>query len=305
MLHKKTGDKEMAIGILFLFITAIVWVILGAVISHAANKNLNLGFIQGAGAIVLAALTLPIYFLKDLSVPPIVLISVSLSGLGNYLTFILMNKAMQKGPNGLVWAMIQSAFALPFLMGILVFNVPCPATRIFGLIFLIAAMILMGLFGKGNEKSDKKRNYTWLLYTILGFFVAGLTQCGANIPSYLIKGEDAGIWTALFRAGISSGGIFTAFFLHGLIDHKTFNGKGCGKSTVIMTISIILSLVFTFIGLDRLAKYNAGAIAYPMIVGISIAIFMIYTAIRLKEKLSFPALCGVLLCLAGIVVIAL
>ena len=55
----------------------------------------------------------------------------------------------------------------------------------------------------------------------------------------------------------------------------------------------------------RLAKCNAGAIAYPMIVGISIAIFMIYTSIRLKEKLSFPALCGVLLCLAGIVVIAL
>lgn len=308
ILNASFSEQEkikMAIGILFLVFTAIVWVVLGAVVSYAANKNLNLGFIQGAGAIVLAVLTLPIYFLKDLSVPPIVLISVFLSGLGNYMAFILMNKAMQKGPNGLVWAMIQSAFALPFLMGILVFKVPCPATRTAGLIFLIAAMILMGVFGKNDKNGNEKHGAVWILFSVLGFLVAGATQCCANIPSYLIKGDDSGIWTALFRAGLSSAGIFTAFFVHGLIKRETFNGKGCGKSTVIMTISIVLSLVFTFIGLDRLAKYNAGAIAYPMIVGISIAIFMIYTAIRLKEKLSFPALCGVLLCLAGIIVIAI
>ena len=72
-----------------------------------------------------------------------------------------------------------------------------------------------------------------------------------------------------------------------------------------MTIATVLSLIFTFIGLDKLAACKAGAIAYPMIVGISIAIFMTYTAIRLKERLSIPALCAVLLCLAGIVVIAL
>ena len=295
----------MAVGILFLAITAIMWVILGAVISHAAQKNLNLGFIQGAGAIVLAALTIPIYFLKDMSVPPAVLIAVPLSGIGNYMTFILMNKAMQKGPNGLVWAMIQSAFALPFLMGIFVFHVPCPKTRIIGIILLLLAMILMGVFGKGTEKKEEKRNYIWIVYTLLGFLVAGATQSCANIPSYLIKEEASGILTALFRAGLSSGGIFATFFAHGLIDRKIFQWKNCIGSTVVMTIATVLSLVFTFIGLDRLAQHNAGAIAYPMIVGISIAIFMIYTSIKLKERLSFPALCGVLLCLSGIVVIAL
>ena len=295
----------MAIGIIFLFITAIMWVILGAVISHAAQRNLNLGFIQGAGAIILAAVTLPLYFLTDMSVPKQVLIAVPLSGIGNYMTFILMNKAMQKGPNGLVWAMIQSAFVLPFLMGIIFFNVPCPKTRIIGLIMLVLAMIIMGVFGKKEESKGEKRSYIWIVFTVLGFLVAGATQSCANLPSYLIKEEAGGILTALFRAGLSSGGIFATFFVHGLIDKKIFQWKDCINSTIVMTIATVLSLVFTFIGLDRLAKCNAGAIAYPMIVGISIAIFMIYTAIRLKEKLSFPALCGVLLCLGGIVVIAL
>lgn len=295
----------MAVGIIFLFITAIMWVILGAVISHAAQKNLNLGFIQGAGAIVLAAVTLPLYFLTDMSVPYQVMIAVPLSGIGNYLTFILMNKAMQKGPNGLVWAMIQSAFVMPFLMGIIFFKVPCPKTRIAGLIMLVLAMIVMGVFGKKDDNKVEKRSYIWIVFTVLGFLVAGATQSCANLPSYLIKEEAGGILTALFRAGLSSGGIFATFFVHGLIDKKIFQWKGCINSTIVMTVATILSLVFTFIGLDRLAKCNVGAIAYPMIVGISIAIFMIYTAIRLKEKLSFPALCGVLLCLGGIVVIAL
>ena len=295
----------MLIGILFVTITAIMWVILGAVISHAAQKNLNLGFIQGARAIVLAALTLPLYFVKGVTVPTVVLISISLSGIGNYLAFILMNKAMQKGPNGLVWAMTQSAFALPFLMGIIFFKVPCPATRIPGFVMLILAMIFMGVFGKRNENGEGKRGYIWIIYSLLGFLVAGATQCCANIPSYLIKEDSAGILTALFRAGLSSGWIFLTFFAHGLINKQIFCGKGCRNSTILMTVATVLSLVFTFIGLDRLAACNAGAIAYPMIVGISIAIFMIYTAIRLKEKLSLPALVGVIQCLAGIVAIAL
>ena len=296
----------MAIGILFVIITAILWVGLGAVISHAAQKNLNIGFIQGAGAIVLAALMIPAYFFEDMSIPTTVLIAVPLSGLGNYATFLMMNKAMQKGPNGLVWAMIQSAFIMPFLMGVLFFKVPCPVTRIIAIIMLLAAMILMGVFGQGNEeKNEGKRGHIWIVYTIIGFLLAGSTQCCANIPSYLIKEESNNLLVTLFRTGLCSGGMFLAFFMHGLINRENFSWKGCGLSTVIMTITTVLSLLCTFIGLDRLAEHDAGAIAYPMIVGISIAIFMVYTSIRLKERLSLPALLGVLLCLSGIVMIAI
>ena len=67
----------------------------------------------------------------------------------------------------------------------------------------------------------------------------------------------------------------------------------------------MLVLFFTFFALDILAANNAGSIAYPIIVGISITLFFIYNAIKLKEKLSIPALCGVIVCLIGIIVIAL
>jgi drug/metabolite transporter (DMT)-like permease len=295
----------MLVGLIFLVLTAITWVVLGAVISNAAQRGLNLGFIQGAGAIVFALMVLPLYFFTDMTVPYQVLIASFLAGIGNYTTFLLMNKAMQKGPNGLVWAMIQSAFIVPFLMGVIFFNVPCPMTRIIGLVMLVAAMVLMGVFGKNDDSKDEKRSYIWIVFTILGFIVAGATQSCANIPSYLIKEESGGLLTALFRAGVCSGGIFATFFVHGLVNKKIFEWKGCIGSTVVMTLATVLALIFVFVGLDRLAAHNAGAIAYPMIVGISIAIFMVYTAIRLKEKLSLPALLGVLLCLAGIVVIAI
>lgn len=295
----------MITGIMFLFIAATLWLVLGVVISHAAQKNLNLGFIQGAGMLVVMLLTLPIYFLTKMPVSLPVLIAVPIGGMANYTTFILMNKAMQHGPNGLIWAMVQSAFVLPFLMGICFFNVPCSATRICGIIMLLLSMFLMGFFGKGNEKKDGKRNYLWIFYTLISFLIAGVTQCAANIPSYLIKEDSSSLLTVLFRTGLIAGGIFAAFLIHGLIDRKNYNGRGCALSSVIMTLALMLSLVFTFFGLDSLAACNAGAIAYPMVVGISIVLFLIYTAIKLREKLSFPTLCGVLLCLGGIIVIAI
>ena len=217
---------------------------------------------------------------------------------------ILSNKAMQKGPNGLIWAIIQSAFAFPFLMGILFFQVPCSIVRGVGLVMLLAAMILMGLLGKGNEMNGK-RNYIWVFYAVLGFLCAGATQCCANIPSYLIQEESDGVWTILSRIGISASGTVAVIVLHGLFDRKVFNGKGCKIGTIVMTAASILSLLFTFLALDCFAAVNAGAIAYPMIVGISIAVFMVYTAIKLKERLSLPVLLSVLLCLSGIVVITL
>ena len=295
----------MGLGILLMVITAVWWVILGAIISNSAKKNLNLAFIQGGGAVVTMLLTLPIYFIGSLKIPVAVLVAVPLSGFLNFFAFDLMNRAMKTGPNGMIWAMIQSAFVLPFLMGVIFFDVPCPFTRIIGLVLILAAMVLMGIFGQSNEVSGEKK-YVWVFITVIAYLFAGLTQCSVNLPSYLISNSGGTtLLNVLFRMGLSSSGFFIGYLVNGIGDRSKYSWKGCIPSTILMTLTVILSLFTTFIGLDRLAKYNIGSIGFPVVVGTSIVFFTIYTSIQLKEKLSPSGIFSILLCLAGIVVISL
>ena len=294
----------MSMGILFMTITAFWWVVLGAVISNAAQKNLNLSFIQGGSAILIMLVTLPLYFFAGIDIPLPVLIALPVSGLCNYATFIFMNKAMQTGPNGLIWAMVQSAFVMPFLMGVLFFGVPCSVTRVIGLFLILAAMVMMGLVGnsKGSAGTGKM---AWILFALTSYLLAGITQCSANLPSYILPPGNSNLLNVLFRVGLGSSGFFFGYIFHGMINRKAYGWNGCMPSTLIMAVTTIASMLFTFFGLDFLAQNNAGAIGYPIVVGVSIAVFMVYTAIKLKEKLSFSTLCSVLLCLAGIIVISI
>ena len=295
----------MFVGIIFLFITAILWDVLGAVISHAAQKKLNLGFIQGAGMIILFLLAIPTYFMEKNAMPLAILITTPICGISNYATFLLMNKAMQCGHNGLTWAMVQSAFISPFLMGILFFNQSCSATRIAGILILLLSMLIMGFYGKNSNQTNSEKKHLWLLYTLGGFIAAGIGQCTANIPSYLLQENSATLLTAFSRTGLGALGTFVAFLIHGIVNKKIYDWHNCIKPTLVMSFTTMLVLFFTFFALDILAANNAGSIAYPMIVGISITLFFIYNAIKLKEKLSISALCGVILCLIGIIIIAI
>ena len=245
------------------------------------------------------------HFIAKNAIPLPVLLTVPLCGISNYATFLLMNKAMQHGHNGLTWAMVQSAFISPFLMGILFFDQQCSATMIAGIVILLLSMLIMGFYGKSSCQEESGKSHVWILYTIGGFLAAGIGQCTANIPSYFLQGTPDDLLTVFSRTGLSALGTFAAFLIHGIFNRKIYDGHNCLKSSLIMSLATLLVLFFTFFSLDILAANNAGTIAYPMIVGISIVLFFIYNAIRLREKLSIPALCGVMRCLAGIVVIAI
>ena len=301
----KKKDIFMLTGFCFLFLTGIVWVIQGIFISDGSKKMLNMSFILGGNALIGCILTLPIglFWKLDLSLP--FLIALPAGGMINYLGFLFVNKAMQKGPNGVIWAMVQSAFAMPFLMGILFFGVECTWTRITGLLLLLTAMVILGRSEKNDDEAGNRQGMNWLLLSLIAYLTIGLSQSCINLPSYFVKEIENGLPATLFRGGLASAGTFLAFLLHGLIDRNCFNGKGCSLHTIGLGIGSIFASLLIFLGLDRMAACGAGAIGYPIVSGVAISVFMIYTAIRLKEKMTLPVICGILSCLCGIVVISL
>lgn len=107
----------MGTGILFLVITGIMWVGVGGIISSTAEKQLNLALIQGGGALLIVLAGVPAMIWDSNSIHTLPLIALPAAGILNYIVFYFMEKAMGKGPNGLIWAMVQSAFLMSFLMG--------------------------------------------------------------------------------------------------------------------------------------------------------------------------------------------
>lgn len=61
----------MIIGLLLLFITGILWVMQGSVVSNAAAKNLNLSFIQLMMGAIMMICIFPLKFFVDIAVNPI------------------------------------------------------------------------------------------------------------------------------------------------------------------------------------------------------------------------------------------
>jgi multidrug transporter EmrE-like cation transporter len=295
----------MLTGLIFLIITGSIWVVQGGFISDASKKSLNMPYILGMLSFLGIIITIPAGIIWKVDLPLPFLIALPLAGVFNYLSFLFMNKAMRIGPNGIVWAIVQSAFSLPFLMGILFFHVESTFVRIAGLLMLLTSMVIFGTTGKNDPSAETEGTKKWLIFALTAYFLVGTTQSLTNLPSYFVKDVEGGLPATLFRTGLIAVGTIFTWLIHGVADRKCFDGKGCFLHAAFLGYSGTIASVLAFFGLDRLAQRGAGAIGYPVVAGIAISVFMIYTAIRLKEKMSFPVLCGLLFCLAGIIVISL
>lgn len=294
----------MLLGTLFLCCTGILWVVIGAVISRSARLNQNLSFIQGASGSLVMAVTLPWMFFSESEVLISIVCLLLAAGVGNYFTFSMMNRAMKTGPNGMIWALVQCAFVMPFLMGIVFFGVPCPWTRIVGILLLLGAMFLMGFYGKRNN-SVQRGDITWLLFTAGAFLIAGASQCCANLTAYIVKDTGMDMAMRIFRSGISSCGAVGIWIINGCIHSRHFNHRNTLVGTVLMAVSTLTATMCLYAGLDHVAAAGMGAVGYPITMGVTIASFQVYTAISLKERITLPSACSILLCIASIVLISL
>ena len=291
----------MLTGILLLVCTSILWVVQGAVISMAAEKKLNLSAIQTLAALVIMCLTLPF---SAVAGPPdrLTFLSLTVAGFANCGAYQLMNLAMKNGPHGMTWAISQSAFAIPFLMGITLFDVPCPAVRGVSLAMLVASMIVMGIFGKKDDSGCAGGKVRWAVCCLCAYIVIGISQCGGSLPSYFVNDSVSTAGNVLVRVGVLGIGIFAGgLFNLAFFERTPVFKPGFTVQSLLLTSAMITANLLAFKAFDIISINGAGAISYPIVTGLSIAFFFIYTALKLKEKPSLPAILGILMCLAGII----
>ena len=294
----------MVSGIFFALATALLWVGIGAVQGYGGRRHLNLALMQSASAVLLIGIyAIQCTVTDSWSVPHgSILMIMPLAGAANLFTMVTMGKAMEHGPNGIVWALIQSALVMPFTMGILFFHVPCTPGRLAGLVIIVFSMIIMGVSARSNDARSKGTK--WILTTLEGFLAAGITQCLENLPSYFVRGDmEAGV---ALRCILYQVGTLIAFMFFYGKEKESWRGLRPARWAILfLTAVTFLSLLTLLWSLDAFAMCNLGAIGYPLVLGSSNIMFFIYTAIVLRERPKPAAVLGMLSGVAGIAMLIL
>jgi multidrug transporter EmrE-like cation transporter len=203
----------MLFGIVALVLVAQTWIIFGIVMGQAPKKNVDPACLIAIVSGIFALISCIIGLINGVNVPlkPFFQCAgiLTIGGFVNAFQLTLMSKAMQRGPNGIIWSITQSGFIIPFIIGILFFNSEAGIIRYTGFALTIISLFLIGI----TQKTEKKEYSNWLLLTFGAFVITGISQTLSNIPSYFNQyNEISSVWRSCFSlVGMTLGALFSPF----------------------------------------------------------------------------------------------
>ena len=223
-----------------------------------------------------------------MTIPPISLIFLILSGLATGASWICYFKALSIGDINKVVPIDKSSTVLTVLLAIICFS----ETSNLAMKLLATAILAVGIFlmvekKKGGEKSERK---SWMIYAVLSAVFAALTSILAKAG---ISGVESNLGTAI-RTGVVLVMAWIIVFARGkqkeikYIDKKelifiALSGIATGASWLCYYYAIQNGIVSVVIPIDKL----------------SILVTVTFSYFVFKEKLSKKALIGLCLMVAG------
>jgi len=299
---------SLSVGIIALIIVGMSWCLIGAVMGLAPKKNVLPEVVQLAGAVVtiLSSFAVVVFEEPAACSPRIYWMTNLIIAAGGALDFMMlqyMSKAMQCGPNGIIWAFIQSAMVFQFLGGVVIFGEKLTMAHTVGMVLLIASLFLYG-FSKDNTKSGN----AWKVPALISIICCAIQQNLTTAPSYF---EEARAVSSMTRTLMSAVGALIISVIYMLVTQRgeLFRkiGESCkNKYFWIFVIGIqLFNLLFSYLlfypGIDALAVHGQASISYPMMVGSCILAFTLYSMFLLKEKISKLGWYGLFCSIMGIV----
>ncbi|MGI5868378.1 MAG: hypothetical protein ACOX9C_02895 [Kiritimatiellia bacterium] len=312
-------------ALLLLVSTGFSWVVVGAMVGHIGRKGLSLLHYQLCSGLlsllvsIMIGLCSPDRLLPPAGIPASTwiwtILGMFCNGLFNYLMIRCMGRAMKNGPNAIVWVIIQSGFIFPFFMGWIVFGVPMNALRITGVILIVASIFLHAFRKRGESANPGQADRSvaiWLVPAVLGMICCGINQCGANLPSYLERGQEM---PSVFRSLVTTlGGL--AGCLHAFTRQRLERAEAArptwrelrttaAYAAIVVSVNYTVVVLLMFPGLDLLQSLGRGPMGFPIMVCSCVIGFFPYGLLILKERLNPVQALGVVVGVSGIVLAAI
>ena len=298
----------MLFAISALIFVGLTWTLAGIVVGSAAKHGLKTGFIQFCGAIISVLISLGVLcFMPRTGTSPqvfcVVMGVLVAAGAINFTMLEFMAAAMQRGQNGLIWSLIQSALVIPFVVGVIFFGSELNSVRGTGVFLIVLSIIILGTQKKNGPQEKGK----WRLLTFIAFILAGLTITLINSPSYFRQADTV---TSVQRALAVALGTFLASTIRNLYTAgkknilKEFSEHIRNKRFIFYILTfqgfgIISGYFLIYPAMNALAKAGTGAIAYPLMISSCIIGFNLYSMFMLREKWTFLQVLATFGCIIG------
>lgn len=296
-------------GIGAMVVVGSSWCLTGLVMGDAPKRGIEPSLVQLFGNGFSVAVSLVIMFATG-SVPEcswkITFLTCGayvISGLMNFFMLQIMAYAMQRGPNGIIWAIIQSALIFPFLGGVILFGVELTLPRAAGILLLLTALVL---FGAAKENSNSRGNWRWPAFICLA--ICAVQQNLQTAPSYY---EEARAVSSIVRAlAVAGGGLAGAVFYElaavsrerwKLLRSNFFRPALWKYVAALQFFNLIFSYTLLYPGMDAMADAGLGGMCYPMMVGSCIISFTLASVWILKEKLRPLQAAALGICVSGLI----
>lgn len=296
-------------GIIAMVIVGSSWCLIGLVMGDAPKRGIEPSLVQLSGYSFSVTLGIVIAFVTG-SLPvcswKITLVTCgtyAVAGMMNFFMFQIMAYAMQRGPNGIIWAIIQSALIFPFLGGVIFFNVHLTFFRLAGILLLLTALVLFGL-----AKDNSKNRGGWRLPAFICLAICAVQQNLMTAPSYF---EEARAIGSIIRSlSVAGGGLFSAIFynLVRMTPQRLAQIRGNFRNTILWKyvgalqfFNLIFAYTLFYPGMNAMADAGIGGMCYPMMVGSCILSFTLSSIWLLKEKVRPLQAAALAVCISGLV----
>ena len=303
--------NTVAFGIIAMVIVGSSWCLVGLVMGDAPKKGIDSSLVQLWGAVVATAASVIIMFATaDYStaswqVTFYVCLILAISAALNFTMLELMSRAMQCGPNGVIWSIIQSAMVFPFIAGMIFFDVKFTILRGAGIFLLLAALVLFALT-KDNSSGGGK----WKMLAIAGLIITAIQQNLSVLPSYYPEADKV---PSIVRVIATELGFMISAIVWNLIrmnrahwekiKSNLKNGMLWKYTIALQFFNLFFSYTLHYPGMNVMADKGMGGMCYPMMVGSCIVSFTLSSIWLLKEKVKPVQLAALIVCIGGLILI--
>lgn len=312
----------MGLGLVFAVLVGLSWVVTGAAVGLAEKHGYgawrhqfaytSMYGLATALVVAVGAARCPNVPAFSLRFDPAPALFIALWGVLSYAQNLCVGAGMRRGPNGIVWTIAQSGFALPVLLGFAMGNTPLTAIRVAGVFSVLLGVVCCGR-AKGNGKARHGRG--WLVPALLGFLFCGLNQCAQAMASFFPAETRP---SPLLRVLFGAVGVLSAVAVHRAAVLAFGNVRSRERQPPpsrygrLVTICAVNAAVFFLSGfcfhynaLDRLEAAGRISAANPVMLAACLVGFVLYGIVFLREKPSASQLAGTLLAVIGAILVAI
>ncbi|MBI3986079.1 MAG: hypothetical protein HY343_04125 [Lentisphaerae bacterium] len=220
-----------------------------------------------------------------------------LSAITNVGCIVFNILAMRLGHAALSYAIGQSAMALSFLYAIACWGEPMTPARILGLVLIVTMLVLAAPEKRTDTDSQSSGSgIKWFATVLAAFLCTGLTQIFYMTPSHWTGWQDS----AHLRLPLFLGGMLLCFgpLAFGKRERLQRNMIGLIVGTALLGFGI---LALMLISVDMLTPLKLSGLAYPVVTGLSVLFFALYSRFILREIFNAKKWMGIALGGGGII----